>query len=380
MKQLLQHIEPSFEHLFKTRDRFPDHGDIFDLKRYWATEKTKLIKELTQDEFSFAPQQKIEKKDGQFVLLWSVRDAVVLKALSCALAEVLPSSSRCTHLKNHGGLKQTVEEVFTHQAPYQFVFRTDVHSYYESIDHVILYEKLCAYVKDKRLQRLLWFYLKRVVEWGGTYQDIERGISAGCPLSPLIASFYLYELDQHFEKQNLFYIRYMDDILIMTKTRWRLKKAIKELKTIFTDLNMICHPDKTTIGRIARGFDFLGYAFYKGKLSPSNRHFKSFQEKLAQLLEQQRKGQTLKHQRSKKPFSLESYLKRWKGWIWGGLAGLPLHLNLPDEVRALLLQADIKSQGLSEALGLDDIDMTFSLSQSLPALISHIAQPHETAS
>ena len=199
-----------------------------------------------------------------------------------------------------------------------------MHSYYASIDHYLLYDRLCTYVTDKRLRRLLWQYLQRTIEWGGTFQDIERGISAGCALSPLIASFYLYECDAHFEKKDLFYIRYMDDILIMTKSRWHLKRAIKQLKEIFTKLRLFCHPDKTTIGRIRKGFDFLGYAF-KGKfLSPSHRHYTSFhekltrekltREKLSRLLEQRRKGA----RKGKQPPSLETYLNRWP-MHWAGL-------------------------------------------------------------
>ncbi len=38
-------------------------------------------------------------------------------------------------------------------------------------------------------------YLRRSSERGGVFWDYERGISLGCPLSPLIGAFYLKRLD-----------------------------------------------------------------------------------------------------------------------------------------------------------------------------------------
>jgi len=63
------------------------------------------------------------------------------------------------------------------------------------------------------------------------------------------------------EKMDVKYIRYMDDILILAKTRWKLKKAITVLNQTFDELKLEKHPDRTFIGRVERGFDFLGYHF-----------------------------------------------------------------------------------------------------------------------
>jgi RNA-directed DNA polymerase len=46
----------------------------------------------------------------------------------------------------------------------------------------------------------------------------------------------------------------MEDILILTKTRWHNCKAIKALSQILNKLKVEKHPDKTTIGKIENGF------------------------------------------------------------------------------------------------------------------------------
>ena len=51
----------------------------------------------------------------------------------------------------------------------------------------------------------------------------------------------------------------MDDCVILTQTRWQLRKAVKLVMQTLDELNIEPHPDKTYIGRASRGFSFLGY-------------------------------------------------------------------------------------------------------------------------
>ena len=67
--------------------------------------------------------------------------------------------------------------------------------------------------------------------------------------------------DEQLSRSGLYYVHYMDDILIMAPTRWKLLRAIKQLNQIFSQLKLVQHPNKTFIGRIEKGFDFLGYHF-----------------------------------------------------------------------------------------------------------------------
>ncbi len=59
------------------------------------------------------------------------------------------------------------------------------------------------------------------------------------------------------------------------------------------------HPDKTFIGRVERGFDFLGYYLKPGVLKVSRGTFERFTERISQLYEQgagfERIGEYVKH-------------------------------------------------------------------------------------
>ena len=53
----------------------------------------------------------------------------------------------------------------------------------------------------------------------------------------------------------------MDDWVILSPTRWKLKKAIRAGNQCLEAMQVRQHPDKTFVGRVERGFDFLGYQF-----------------------------------------------------------------------------------------------------------------------
>jgi RNA-directed DNA polymerase len=243
-------FDESFAWLCKQRKHFPVNSDVWHCQFHWQSIKPKLIRDLTTNRFTFQPLQKVTKSSGEVIHLWTSIDSVVLKLLSMVLSRYLPSSKLCTHLKWHGGSKQTVTSIQGEIPNNTFVFRTDVKSYYESINHEILLDKLSVYIKNKMVMNLLAQYLKRSVESGGLFRDIKQGISSGCPLSPIISSFYLVELDNKMQGKPVYYRRYMDDIIVLSPSRWKLRKAIRIVNQHFEKLKLKQHPDKTDIGRI----------------------------------------------------------------------------------------------------------------------------------
>ena len=76
-------------------------------------------------------------------------------------------------------------------------------------------------------------------------------------------------------------------------------------------------PDKSFIGRITKGFDFLGYHFFEGRVRAASKTLCKMYETAVRLYEQ--KG------RRNQPTPLEQYLTRWNAWFRGGLQGIKLH-------------------------------------------------------
>jgi RNA-directed DNA polymerase len=236
-------------------------SDVWDFRRNWNEIKESVIKDFAKGSYILSVQKKIRLSEGEIIALWAPCDALVIKVLTLIIQETLNPFllKSCYHLKGNGGLKGAVRDLIKLYPEHRFFFKTDVRSYYDSIDHFILYMKLYDYISESTISGYVWQFLKRCVEWGGLYKDIERGIPKGASLSPLLGAFYLLDLDRRMERLDVKYIRYMDDIVILSKTRWKLRKAIKVVNQTFDELRLEKHPEKTVIGRIEKGFDFLGY-------------------------------------------------------------------------------------------------------------------------
>lgn len=141
-----------------------------------ALREKRVQADLLAGEFRFGLLNRVTLKDGNDIDVWATRDALVLKALTNVLADVLPVSPRCTHIKGHGGAKAAVRQVRAGLPDNRFVLRTDVKSYYASIDHFLLLDQLAGYVKDRHVLNLLGQYLRRSSERGGQFWDHEKGI------------------------------------------------------------------------------------------------------------------------------------------------------------------------------------------------------------
>ncbi len=176
---------------------------------------------------------------------------------------------------------------------YKYVIRTDVKAYYASIDHHLAINQLSVYIKHKALLNIPWETMNRKVERGGLFKEITQEISRGCSLSPLIGVFFLHELDASFEQDRLFYVRYMDDILILTKTRWKCRRAVKQHNQALNQLRLEKHPDKTFIGKVEKGFDFLGYHFSPQGLLIASITWRKFVARLHRLYEQNKNAARL---------------------------------------------------------------------------------------
>ena len=166
---------------------------------------------------------------------------------------------------------------------------------------------------------LLRQYLRRTVYDDGLYEDIDQGISLGCPLSPLMGALFLDRLDRRMEAKGLCYIRFMDDWVILAPSRWKLRRAVRIVQQTLDELKFQPHPDKTFIGRTERGFCFLGYQIKSARLvgvAPPT--VERFVERVNRLYEQ---GASLR--------CIGDYIRRWMVWVVSGLGDWVKTLRWP---------------------------------------------------
>ena len=102
-----------------------------------------------------------------------------------------------------------------------------------------------------------------------------------------------------------------DDILVLTPTRWKLRKAVKILNQVLDSLKVQKHPDKTFIGRVEKGFAFLGYRFGPEGLGVARKTIEKFVVRMRQLYEQ-------RLETTGDVSQLATYVRHWWKWVNAG--------------------------------------------------------------
>ena len=312
-----QVLEQAYQWLCDRRRNYSHNDEVWEIRYRWTEIKPLLQAELIAGRYRFSLLKRIRRTEDDLEI-WPALDSLVLKAMAIVLTGRLAPkvSSRCFHLAGNGGAKAALRYVLGKLPTNKFVFRTDVKSYYASITHDILYAQLTEHIDDQRLLDLLWQYLRRTVYGDGLYEDIEQGISLGCPLSPLMGALFLDLLDRPIEATGLVYVRFMDDWVVLAPTRWKLRKAVRIVNQTLAELKVKPQPDKPFNGRIERGFDFLGYRLEPDKLRIAAQTRKNFVDKVRRIYE---KGADSAR--------VGEYVRRWKRWAIAGLACAELKLE-----------------------------------------------------
>ncbi|MCD8365995.1 MAG: RNA-directed DNA polymerase [Clostridiales bacterium] len=90
------------------------------------------------------------------------------------------------------------------------------------------------------------------------------GMPIGNLTSQLFANIYLNELDQYCKhKLRLhYYIRYMDDVIILLDSKEKLHKIKRELEVFLNDVLYLSLNKKTTVRPCAMGIEFVGYRIF----------------------------------------------------------------------------------------------------------------------
>lgn len=169
-----------------------------------------------------------------------------------------------------------------------YILKIDISKYFYSIDHNVLkkllidklekdeYDFLCNIIDstnkeyvNKKIEDIKYSYLKKHPQFSKEINELPlykngKGLPIGNMTSQFLSIFYLYELD-HYIINNLhikYYIRYMDDFVLIHPDKKVLEKALKEIEDILNNkFKLKINYKKTKIVSIKTGFSFLGYNY-----------------------------------------------------------------------------------------------------------------------
>lgn len=175
-----------------------------------------------------------------------------------------------------GGVQKAtykLKEFIRAQPGTAYILKMDISKYFYRINHDVLMGILERQIKDKELLWLLKTIIYSDHDFGIEVDDWdytgERLSNVGMPIgnlsSQMFANLYLNEAD-HYAKEMLrckYYIRYMDDIVIVGTDKKRLREVLKCMDEFITNRLALKLNNKTCIRTETQGVDFCGYRVWR---------------------------------------------------------------------------------------------------------------------
>lgn len=186
----------------------------------------------------------------------------------------------------HSGSARLVDFLRRAQRVWDTVYclKADISKFFPSVDHGDLKRVIRRIIRCKRTLKLLDEIIDSIPG--------QKGIPIGNLTSQIFANVYLDELD-HFVKEKLqvkFYIRYMDDFVLLHSDKKLLHYCKAEIATFLKEELKLGLNAKTSVFPISRGVDFLGYRTWPTHKLLRKRSVIGMRRRLKKLSERYRRG------------------------------------------------------------------------------------------
>lgn len=115
------------------------------------------------------------------------------------------------------------------------------------------------------------------------------GVAQGCPLSALAGNIVLEAFDDAMNARGITCIRYIDDFLVMGKSRHAVQAAMHAAEKLLAELDMhiydpVTSPNKAFAGTVHEGHAILGYELRPGSYPPSMGARAKLQDQIGALI------------------------------------------------------------------------------------------------
>jgi len=251
-----------------------DHVTVEQFNRHAEENLSKLGEQLRQG--NYQPQAirrvyipKPGSTETRPLGIPTVRDRVVQTALVHVLEPIFERdfAPHSYGFRPGRGCQQALTRVEALLAAgYGYVVDADLKSYFDSIPHDRLLERIRDKVADGRLLRLIESFLQAGILEGLQEWTPTAGAPQGAVLSPLLSNVYLDPLDRLVASSGVEMARYADDFVILGRTKAEAQRALAVVQAWVEANGLTLHPDKTRIVEApTEAFDFLGYRFDQGR-------------------------------------------------------------------------------------------------------------------
>lgn len=232
-----------------------------------------LRRKLKEHKFKFSAHATPIKKSGKkkerpVVNIDTIEGRIVQKAILDILQAQNKLKKYLQCKVSYGGLAdkdvaKAIRNIYYHLRDSGHIYAkvADIDSFFTKIKKDTVIKKIKEFCKDENFINILDKAINLEISnlndlrndkgRGYLYKQYiysEEGVPQGSCLSPLFGNIFLYELDQKMEEnKDITYVRYIDDIIILSSDKKFVKRAFdKILKPELEKLGLSISPSKTT--------------------------------------------------------------------------------------------------------------------------------------
>ena len=221
------------------------------------------------------------------LLIPTVMDRVAQTAAAIVLTPLVESELGANTFAYRKGLSRMTaarEIERLRNLGYQWVVDADISSFFDTVDHTLLFQRLRKLCDDEELLMLISRWLTvLIVDGHNPKVKNTTGLPQGCPISPMLANLYLDKFDECIEKEGFKLVRFADDFLILCKSKPNAEAALQLSESALAELKLQLNNEKTRITTFSEGFKYLGYLFIRSLVLPTRMHPEEWYDKLGKL-------------------------------------------------------------------------------------------------
>lgn len=145
----------------------------------------------------------------------------------------------------------------------RWVFRGDIHRFFDEIDHAELRRSLASLLKEPAAVDLAMAWVSAPVLGDNGMVERRAGVPQGAPISAALANHFLTPLDNAIDGNAGQLVRYADDLCICCADEDAAANASWLVDCALGRLGLRLSPEKSYVSSFDRGFSFLGWVFFR---------------------------------------------------------------------------------------------------------------------
>ena len=237
------------------------------------------------------PLKKIEidkpnSEEKRPIALSSIKDKLIQRVLYSNLKEYFEttfSDKSYAYRRDKSTLKAINRTSQFIQEKKYWILKTDIDNFFETINHDKLLKILDKQLSDKRVIKLISLFIQTGAFKSFDYYEHIEGVHQGDILSPLLSNIYLDLMDKFLEKENISFVRYADDFVVLFENEKDVINFKPMLEKFLQTLDLRIEDEKTKIIHIKDGFVFLGVNFIGKNRFVDNERLQKSISKLHQI-------------------------------------------------------------------------------------------------